>query len=206
LGVGKEWAFSDVLGLDEELLAFVPAPCIAVMFLFPYSKMKLFRKELTPTPVHPDLYFMQQLVGNACGTVAVVHCLANNLHKLSLSNGFFKQFLEKTKSTTPLERGRLFGREKALHDVHTSMAKDSEVQTEVPAADAKVDFHFICFVEYHGQLYELDGAKDFPINHGPTNPDLFLYDAVKKIKENFIEKLKDELLFSVISLGPPGEF
>ncbi len=34
--------------------------------------------------VSPNVYFMKQLVGNACGTVGVVHCLANNAKALGL--------------------------------------------------------------------------------------------------------------------------
>ena len=32
-----------------------------------------------------------------------------------------------------------------------------------------VNTHFVAFVEKEGQLYELDGRKATPINHGPTS-------------------------------------
>ncbi len=39
--------------------------------------------------------------------------------------------------------------------------------TAAPAADEEVDLHFIAFVQREGSLYELDGRKAGPINHGP---------------------------------------
>jgi hypothetical protein len=53
----------------------------------------------------------------------------------------------------------------------------------------QVDYHFVCFVPVDGCLYELDGRKDTPINHGATTADSFLADAAKVIKEQFMVRL-----------------
>lgn len=197
LGVNPKWVFSDCLGLDDELLAMSPQPVIALVFLFPYSKMIQFREEerekleKAPQNISPKVYYMKQLVGNACGTVAMVHCIANNKDRLGVdNNSFFSKFLEKTRQVNPEERGKLFGTEDKLAEISESCAKDESTQTEAPAADANVDSHFVCFTEVDGHLYvprsgrlsrlrpvsyELDGAKDFPVNHGPTSPEKLLF-------------------------------
>lgn len=38
----------------------------------------------------------------------------------------------------------------------------------------QVNFHFVAFVHKGGYLYELDGRKEFPINHGETDPEKLL--------------------------------
>jgi len=211
LGVPPQWGFSDCLGLDEELLAMVPQPCLSLLFLFPYSKMKAFKTEEREAIeqkgqfISPKVYFMKQLVGNACGTVAVVHSLANNAEHLGLEKGFFADFLLKTRSAGAEERGRLFGSEQPLAAAADSSAKDESAQTEAPEADAHVDSHFVCFTPVEGHLYELDGTKEFPVNHGPTTPESFLRDAAKVIRNNFIEKLKDDPYFSLIAFGAAGD-
>lgn len=38
----------------------------------------------------------------------------------------------------------------------------------------QVNHHFVALVEKDGHLYELDGRKEFPVNHGPTSEATFL--------------------------------
>ena len=49
--------------------------------------------------------------------------------------------------------------------------------TAAPDADADVDLHFAALVCKAGRLYELDGRKAAPVDHGPTSPDTLLEDA-----------------------------
>lgn len=67
LGVNSEWAYSDVWGLDDEILAFVPQPVLALLVLFPITdKYEAFRKEeqtqLTQSGqnISPNLYFCER--------------------------------------------------------------------------------------------------------------------------------------------------
>ena len=49
-----------------------------------------------------------------------------------------------------------------------------EGQTAAPEPETQVLLHFICFIEKGGDLYELDGCKATPINHGPIEAGGFL--------------------------------
>jgi ubiquitin carboxyl-terminal hydrolase L3 len=214
LGLPEKWGFSDCFGLDPELLAMLPQPCLALIFLFPYTKMAAYKAEqhdrLVASGQHisPQVYFMKQLVGNACGTVAVVHCLANNAQALGIKEGFFTQLLERTRNLSPEQKGRSFGKEEGLAAAAHAAATDSSAQTEAPEADADVDSHFVCFTVVDGHLYELDGAKAFPVNHGPSNAGSFLQDAARVLQTEYIQRLQDDIRFSVIAFGakPSEEF
>lgn len=36
-----------------------------------------------------ELFYMKQTIGNACGTIAVLHSIGNNLHSLSPGEGYY---------------------------------------------------------------------------------------------------------------------
>ena len=51
-----------------------------------------------------------------------------------------------------------------------------------------------------GNLYELDGRKSFPINHGPTTRETLLSDSCKVIQQ-FMSRDPTELRFTIVALG-----
>jgi ubiquitin carboxyl-terminal hydrolase L3 len=89
--------FRLIIGLDEELLAFVPQPVHAVILLFPctpkyeeFCKEERQRIDKDGQTVSSNIVFYPQTIANACGTMGVLHSIANNwarggLLKLSMS-------------------------------------------------------------------------------------------------------------------------
>ena len=85
-GLNDGWHFVDVFGLDDDLLAFVPQPCKALILLHPSgSRVPAFRERRRalvsqsardePTGKEPSgkhAFYMTQHdeAGNACGTIA----------------------------------------------------------------------------------------------------------------------------------------
>ena len=63
-------------------------PVLAVVLLFPITpETEAARKEeqaeheragAAAPPPPPDLFYMRQTIGNACGTIALLHCLGNS--------------------------------------------------------------------------------------------------------------------------------
>eukprot|EP01092_Planopodium_desertum_P001982 TRINITY_DN13158_c0_g1_i2.p1 TRINITY_DN13158_c0_g1~~TRINITY_DN13158_c0_g1_i2.p1 ORF type:complete len:186 (+),score=53.43 TRINITY_DN13158_c0_g1_i2:73-558(+) len=144
---------------------------------------------------------MSQLVGNACGTIAAIHTMANSVDEIEFDKekGLVK-FMEKSKDMTPDDRGKLLGEDDGIADSSETVAKTG--QTKAPVAEDKTNFHFITFVMVEDHLYELDGGKSYPINHGKTTREKFLKDAANVIQKNFMDLQPKELRFSMITLGP----
>ncbi|CAH2102720.1 unnamed protein product [Euphydryas editha] len=202
LGVPSNWGIVDVMGLEPEILSLVPKPVVAVTLLFPISdayeqyKQKEENDILSKgQEVSSNLFYMKQNIRNACGTVALVHGVANNTDKIQLNDGPLKTFLEEAKELDANARGALFLKSESIINAHKELAQEGQTNAEDP-----VNHHFITFVNIDGILYELDGSKAFPINHGKTTPDSFLEDAANICKK-FMARDPEEVRFTVVALA-----
>merc|ERR1712029_701460 len=146
LGMPKSWAMTDVYGLDEPLLAMLPQPVVALMLLFPINeKYEEYLKTLKFEKVPDSVYYMKQTISNACGTVAMIHSVANTMEQVNLDNGHLKDFLESTREKSPQERATELEGNAKICEVHDNIAREG--QTAAPSLEDNVDYHFIAFVE-----------------------------------------------------------
>ena len=53
-------------------------------------------------------------------------------------------------------------------------AAAQEGNTAPPPLEEVINLHFVALVHRDGRLWELDGRKSFPIDHGPTSPERLL--------------------------------
>jgi len=205
VGVSTTARVTDVYGLEPDLLMMVPQPVYALLLLYPLNeKSEAFRAEQEETlaaggqHVAPEVFYMRQYVGNACGTVALMHAVANCADRVPLSDGAMKSFLEQTAAMTPEERGKQLEVTESIGATHALCAQEG--QTEAPDKDEKLDTHFIAFVQVAGHIYELDGRKQRPINHGATSPETFLQDSAAAVK-GFMEREPEDKRFAVLALA-----
>ncbi|XP_026882277.1 ubiquitin carboxyl-terminal hydrolase isozyme L1 [Electrophorus electricus] len=196
LGVGADWHFVDVLGLEDDALSGVPTPCCALMLLFPLTQQHEEFRSSQSVDGCKDVYFLKQTITNSCGTVGLLHAVANNQDKIRFESGSaLKSFLEETAGLSPADRAKQLEQNQAIQESHHQVANEGQCR---PEAD-KVNFHFITFVSVNGQLYELDGRIDGPVNHGATNPDSFVMNAAR-VCRGFTEREKGEVRFSAVAL------
>lgn len=87
LGLSSALAFHDVYSIsDPDLLSFVPRPVHALVLCFPVTKIyEDYRIEqdkgkelyMNQHPVDGDVIWFRQTIGNACGTMGVIHSVFN---------------------------------------------------------------------------------------------------------------------------------
>ncbi|KAJ8028827.1 Ubiquitin carboxyl-terminal hydrolase isozyme L3 [Holothuria leucospilota] len=207
LGMSKDWKFTDIFGLDPQSLEMIAQPVVALIVLFPISEKvlkadseRLEKIEKDGQSVSPKVYFMKQTISNACGTIGLLHAVMNVQDEVSLEpENPLKEFAEKTKAMNPDERASFLEKDKSLSVAHEESAQEG--QTEAPSADDKVDHHFIALIHKDGSIYEMDGRKPFPINHGTTTDSTFLSNAAQVCKA-FVERDPGELRFTIVALVP----
>jgi len=203
LGVCEEFGVYDIYSLDHDFFNSIPQPSLAVLLLFPITKKyeeycasaeeRMRSSELDMS----NIFFMKQTIHNACGTIAVLHALANNEKLLNLpKDSIFKKFLNETRDMTPYERGKHLEDSMEIGTLHEEGAQTG--QTEAPNLDDDINLHFVALVEVDGKLIELDGRKSMPIVHGETQN--FLMDALRVVNE-YIAREPENMNFTAMTFS-----
>ncbi|XP_050376238.1 ubiquitin carboxyl-terminal hydrolase 3 [Argentina anserina] len=189
----------DVYGLDGELLEMVPKPVLAVLFLYPLTpktEEERMKQLDDKRETKGNVYFMKQTVGNACGTIGLLHAVGNITSEIKLADGsFLDRFFKSTANMDPLQRAAFLENDNEMEVAHSVAATAGDTE-----ASDDVDTHFICYACVDGELYELDGRKSGPISHGPSSPNTLLQDAAKVI-QGVIQKNPESLNFNVIAIS-----
>ncbi|PCH44289.1 peptidase C12 ubiquitin carboxyl-terminal hydrolase 1 [Wolfiporia cocos MD-104 SS10] len=208
--------FEDVYGLDPELLAMVPQPVKAVILLFPITDVidakakqedERIRRE-GQHPIDPTVFYLKQTIGNACGTVGLLHALANSNVTFAPESPL-ALFIEECKDKTPEERAQILETTPLFANIHADAA--SSGQTAAPDPNANTELHFTCFVQAPNpprsdvaspdpmRLLELDGRRVGPVDRGASTN--LLEDVAKFVKEQYVSQTAS-MHFSMIALVP----
>lgn len=205
LGVSERWKMVDVIGLESDALSWVPRPVLAVVLLFPLSdeyeqhrcqqEFDIIDKGTQPPN---DVFHLKQVRSNVCGTIALVHSVANNTHNIELNDGLLKNYLNDAQGLDATAKGALLENSAQFLEAYKDLVSADVIEGQ---ANEPVNNHFVTFIHKDGSLFELDGRKSFPINHGPATPDTLLEDAAKICRE-FIAREPDNIGFNVVALVP----
>ncbi len=187
LGVSPKLGFYDVYSIDDpELLAFIPRPAYALLFICPPEVYGKARNEENASMLEyegsgdkePVVWFKQGL---------------------DLDN-----LLKEAIPLKPIPRADLLYESRALESAHQSAAKIGDT-----APPEIVDLHFICFVKgKDGHLWELNGGMKGPVDRGALDSDedalseKALQLGVRTFLAREVQAGDGDLRFSIIALAP----
>ncbi|KAK5641286.1 hypothetical protein RI129_009833 [Pyrocoelia pectoralis] len=174
------------------------SPVYGFIFLFRWIEERRSRRKIVEQTeifvkeedIVNNIFFAQQMVPNSCATHALISILLNcpNIHL----GETLSRLKTHTHGMSPENKGWAIGNTPELACAHNSHAipqakrrldKSSGVTTGRFTGEA---FHFVSFVPINGRLFELDGLKPFPIDHGPWNE---LGDWTEKFRSVMSERL-----------------
>lgn len=206
LGLPENLAFHDVLGVEEWAIEMLPQPLCAILLLFPISAAS--ERERTSTKCSGEnngVYFMKQMVGNACGTIAVLHAMLNLQETGDLvlqESSYVSRMREATRTLSADARGAWLEKDSEIETAH--IATEQLGQSAAPTdSQVDVDTHFIAFLRIGRTVYELDGRRDGPVVRASLDdPGEFGPRTLEVIKREFMDRNPEDIRFNILALAP----
>ena len=129
---------------------------------------------LEPSIVN-DMFFAHQIIINSCATHALLSVLLNCPEvELGATLTKLKKF---SAGLDPESKGYAIANMDELACAHNKHARPSSVSMPLSGRKGSVvssahalmpeTYHFVSYVPIKGRLFELDGLKEYPIDHGP---------------------------------------
>ena len=202
--------FVDVFSTEDWALAMIPQPIVALILLYPLTDNQLKyqqqeEEEQTLADTASDVWFIKQRIGNACGTIGLLHTIFNIPQALQVfpPDSWLDTFRQNCPpALDPVAKAERLERDRTIATLHDQATSSTSNSTDRGNIDDDIITHFISFVHVNNQLYELDGRKKGPIAHGPTTPETLLQDAVRVVQEQFMKRDPEEMRFTMIALAP----
>eukprot|EP00354_Favella_ehrenbergii_P007426 CAMPEP_0170467814 /NCGR_PEP_ID=MMETSP0123-20130129/11250_1 /TAXON_ID=182087 /ORGANISM="Favella ehrenbergii, Strain Fehren 1" /LENGTH=134 /DNA_ID=CAMNT_0010734271 /DNA_START=366 /DNA_END=770 /DNA_ORIENTATION=+ len=129
MGLPPTWAFSELYGFEEELLGFIPTPCVAVILNAEYQQRRADRPQGSQETQMP--YYMKQTseLDNACGVIACLHSIYNNLSddKITLlPDSVLATFLQSVKDAGAADRATALENYNQFKEQYRSVASQGQ--------------------------------------------------------------------------------
>ncbi|XP_077428623.1 ubiquitin carboxyl-terminal hydrolase BAP1 isoform X2 [Vanacampus margaritifer] len=169
------------------------SPVYGFIFLFKWIEERRSRRKVNTLvdetsvideEIVNDMFFAHQLIPNSCATHALLSVLLNcSGVELGITLSRMKAF---TKGFSPESKGYAIGNAPELARAHNSHARPEprhlpEKQNGISAVRTMEAFHFVSYVPIKDRLFELDGLKTYPIDHGPWGEEEEWTDKARRV-------------------------
>ncbi|KII91986.1 hypothetical protein PLICRDRAFT_36752 [Plicaturopsis crispa FD-325 SS-3] len=170
--LGVPFIVDDLYSLDPDSLASLQ-PLHALIFLFKWVSPSASNPNAKATG-QPDAefpgFFANQVVNNACATLAVINALGNIPSLPStIPDSPLQNLLEFGRDMDPHTRGYAVVSADWLREAHNALSPPSAVSLDglgLPKGEKEDAYHFVVYLPVAGAVWELDGLQQHPIRHG----------------------------------------
>ena len=101
----------------------------------------------------------------------------------------------------PVQKAERLEQDDAIEEMHDAATRSETNATDRGNVNDEVLTHFVALVCVEDRLYELDGRKAGPIDHGPTTQATLLKDAIKVV-QTFMARDPNEMRFTMTAMAP----
>jgi ubiquitin carboxyl-terminal hydrolase L3 len=182
LGLDDSLSFYDIYSLsDPELLAFIPRPVYALLVIIPLTPTwhearqaeDKDKSEYTGKGSDEPVIWFKQTIGDACGSIGLVHCLLNSEASAHIQPDSTLDKIRKDALPKPIwERAKVLEDSDAFEKAHAEAAKLGDTATPAKQSDEHTGQHFVAFVKAKdGHLWELEGSRKGPLDRGVLEED-----------------------------------
>jgi len=189
----------ELWSLDKENFVEVK-PVYGLVFLFKWTPDSDPAGSVVQDSRLDSIFFAKQVINNACATQAIMSVLMN-IEDTNVTLGTtLKEFKEFCGALDPETKGLALSNSEQIRSVHNSFARQTLFEFDSKKADKDDDvFHFVSYVPINGRIYELDGLKAGPVDHGPAGDDWT--DAVRPIIEaRMMKYTQGEIHFNLMAV------
>lgn len=202
----------------------IEGPVYGFIFLFRWIEERRARRKLAETAdiyqrdenIVNSIFFAHQIVPNSCATHALLSILLN-CSNIDLGSTL-SRLKNHTADMTPENKGYAIGNTPELAFAHNSHAMPqarrrlernagatTSARIGIPTGRVTCEaFHFVSFVPINGHLFELDGLKPFPMDHGTWEANEDWTDKFRRVITNRIDISNGEqdIRFNLMAVVP----
>jgi len=182
LGLSSKLSFYDIYSLtDPDLLAFIPRPVYALLVIIPLTPTwhaarqaeDKDKPEYAGKGEKEPVCWFKQTIGNACGSIGLVHCCLNSEAAEYIQPGSLLDNIRKDALEKPIwERAKVLYDSDEFEKAHTKAAQLGDTATPTPKSDEHTGQHFVAFVKAKdGHMWELEGSRMGPLDRGELDAD-----------------------------------
>jgi len=161
----------ELWSLDKEHFSDLK-PVYGLVFLFKWTSDDEPAGSIVQDSRLDKIFFAKQVINNACATQAILSVLMNIEDPAVTLGATLAEFKEFCGAFDAGMKGLTLSNSDQIRSVHNSFARQTLFEFDSKKADKDDDvFHFVSFIPINGRIYELDGLKAGPIDHGPAGED-----------------------------------